>query len=252
MKNVEDRTKMGRDCESLFRRAIEAPHKRLRERYLALALIALGEPAIKVAKKLGRNQGTIEAWVHKFNALGLDGIEPNWKGNPGTILSEEELEQLRNAVKKSPREVGFKNGRWTGRLVADFVYERFGKKISIRTAIRYLHRLGFKLKRARKKSKKQTLKSRKDSQKIYKSSNRSPRSVTVYVDEGQIWCDASLGRIWSPIGAEVESTSPSKKENILFYTAVVRPMEKVITINCFNPKNPGQNSFPVLTQKFKR
>jgi len=80
---------------------------------------------------------------------------------------------LRNAVKKSPRDVGFKNGRWTGRLVADFVYERFGKKISIRTAIRYLHRLGFKLKRARKKSKKQTLKSRKDSQKIYKSSKRA-------------------------------------------------------------------------------
>jgi len=75
----------------------------------------------------------------------LDGIEPNWNGNPGA--SEEELEQLRNAVKKSPRDVGFKNGRWTGRLVAAFVYERFGKRI--RTAIRYLHRLGFKLKRAR-------------------------------------------------------------------------------------------------------
>ena len=146
--------KWGETAESLFRRAIEAPHKRLRERYLALALIALGEPAIKVAKKLGRSRGTVEAWVHKFNAQGLDGIEPNWKGNPGTILSEEELEQLRNAVKKSPRDVGFKNGRWTGRLVAAFVYERFGKKISIRTAIRYLHRLGFKLKRARKKFKK--------------------------------------------------------------------------------------------------
>ena len=23
-------------------------------------------------------------------------------------------------------------------------------------------------------------------------------------------------------------------------------------INCFNSKNPGQNSFPVLTQEFKR
>ena len=55
-------------------------------------------------------------------------------------------------VKKSPRDVGFKNGRWAGRLVAALVYERFGKRI--RTAIRYLHRFGFKLKRARKKFKK--------------------------------------------------------------------------------------------------
>jgi len=114
---------------------------------LALALIALGESTIKVAKKLGRSRGTVEAWVHKFNAQGLDGIEPNWKGNPGAILSEEELEQLRKAIKKPPRDVGFKNGRWTGCLVAAFVYERFGKRISIRTAIRYLHRLGFKPKR---------------------------------------------------------------------------------------------------------
>ncbi|RJS71287.1 winged helix-turn-helix domain-containing protein [Methanophagales archaeon] len=115
----------------------------------------------------------------------MDGIEPNWKGNPGTIPSEEELEQLRNAVKKSPREGGFKNGRWTGRLVADFVYERFGKEISIRTAIRYLHRLGFKLKRARKKFKKadpeEQKRFAKDLQELEK--NRSPRSVTVYVDE---------------------------------------------------------------------
>jgi len=47
-------------------------------------------------------------------------------------------------------DVGFKNGRWTGRLVADFVYERFGERI--RTAIRYLHRLGFKLKRFAKET----------------------------------------------------------------------------------------------------
>ena len=118
--------------------------------------------------------------------------------------------------------------------MAAFVYERFGKRISIRTAIRYLHRFGFKLKRARKKFKKADPEKQKrfakDLQELEK--NRSPRSVTVYVDEGQIWCDASLGRIWSPIGepAEVESTSPSKKEKILFYTAVVRPMEKVITM----------------------
>ena len=129
--------------------------------------------------------GTIESWVHKFNAQGLDGIEPNWKGNPGTILSEEELEQLRKAIKKPPRDVGFKNGRWTGCLVAAFVYERFGKRISIRTAIRYLHRLGFKLKRARKKFKKADPEKQKrfakDLQELEKS--RSPRSVTVYVDE---------------------------------------------------------------------
>ena len=65
--------KWGETAESLFRRAIEAPHKRLRERYLALALIALGEPAIKVAKKLGRSRETVEAWVEELSQIEAEG-----------------------------------------------------------------------------------------------------------------------------------------------------------------------------------
>jgi len=100
-------SKWGETAESLLRRAIDAPHKRLRERFLALALIALGEPAIKVAKKLGRSRGIVEDWVHVFNAHGPDGLVPNWKGQLGTILSEEELKQLRTAIQNPPRESGF-------------------------------------------------------------------------------------------------------------------------------------------------
>gem|GEM_PF-567225 len=147
-------SKWGETAESLLRRAIDAPHKRLRERFLALALIALGEPAIKVAKKLGRSRGIVEDWVHAFNVHGPDGLVPNRKSQPGTILSEEELKQLRTALQNPPRESGFENGRWTGRLVAVYVNKRFGKRISPRTALRYLHRLGFRLKRPRKKLKK--------------------------------------------------------------------------------------------------
>ena len=32
----------------------------------------------------------------------------------------------------------------------------------------------------------------------------------------------------------------------------LRKLLEKININCSNPKNPGQNSFPVLTQEFKR
>ena len=59
MKNVENKSGGRLRSPYLDERY---PHKRLRERYLALALIALGEPAIKVAKKLGRSRGTVEAW----------------------------------------------------------------------------------------------------------------------------------------------------------------------------------------------
>lgn len=235
--------KWGETPESLFRQAIESSHKRFRERYLALALIALGEPAIKVAHKLGRSRGTVEEWVHEFNTRGLDGLVPKWKGNPGTILSEEELEQLRTIVQKPPRDSGFKNGAWTGRLIAAYIKRHFGKKVSPRTALRYLHRLGFRQKRPRKKLKKADPEKQREFAKDLKEleERRSPRSVTAYTDEGQIWCDALLRRVWCLIGqpAEVESTSPSKKEKLLFYVVVVRPLGKVITMitDWFNQEN---------------
>ena len=48
-----------------------------------------------------------------------------------------------------------------------------------------------------------------------------------------------------------------RKENIgmiaeEIYNLLKERGELSISINCFNPKNPGQNSFPVLTQEFKR
>jgi len=36
----------------------------------------------------------------------------------------------------------------------------------------------------------------------------------------------------------------------LFLTFLGCEFDK-INVNCFNPKNPGQNSFPVLTREFK-
>jgi DNA-binding CsgD family transcriptional regulator len=45
--------------ETLLRRSIEASHHRDRERFLALALVALGKPATEVAQLLGRNPQTV-------------------------------------------------------------------------------------------------------------------------------------------------------------------------------------------------
>jgi len=54
-----------------------------------------------------------------------------------------------------------------------------------------------------------------------------------------------------------EKTAPNWIRTTIFICLflVAVPIGIVVldkNINCFNPKNPGQNSFPVLTQEFKR
>jgi len=235
--------KWGETPESLMRRAIEASHPRLRERFIALSLIASGQPGTEVAKKVGRNRKTISEWVDKFNEEGPDGLIPNFKGNPGKVLTEDELNQLKEVVSEPPRDVGFKTGRWSGKTVAAYIQRTFKKKVSPRTALRYMKKLGFRKKLPRKNFKKGNPKKQKEfAQKLtILERERSPHSQTVWVDEGQIWCDPLLRWMWCLKGKEamVDSTSPSKSEKICFYVAVVRPMGLAITsiVDWFNKEN---------------
>jgi hypothetical protein len=63
---------------------------------------------------------------------------------------------------------------------------------------------------------------------------REPGSVTVSMDQGQIWQDALPRLGWCLRGqpAEIESTSPGKAAKLWFSVAVVRPSWRFITMLC--------------------
>jgi transposase len=236
MKTVALSPDYGESSASLFCKSITARHPRLRERLVALALIAEGLPAKVVAQRLGRNRGTVESWAQRFNADGLDGLVPEFRGQPGTLLSTEELTQLRQVVQRPPRALGLKTGTWTGRAVVAFVKRTFGKRISTATARRYLQSLGFRRKRPRKRFTKADPEAQRSfAQGLQRLEHqRELGSVTVYMDQGQIWQDALPRLGWFLRGqpAWVDSSSPSKRAKLLFYVAVVRPLGVVLTMLC--------------------
>jgi len=225
--------KWGETSESLLRRAIRASHPRERERFMALHMIASGQPGTKVAQQLGRNRNTIAGWVHLFNERGPAGLIPHFKGNPGKVLSESELNHLKEVVRKPPRQAGLKTGRWSGKFLAAYIQKVFHKKVTSWTALRYLKSLGFGKKLPRKHFKKADPESQRQFAQALPilERKRCSHSQTVWVDQGQIWCDALLRWMWCLQGEEalVDSTSPSKSDKICFYVAVVRPMGVVIT-----------------------
>lgn len=141
----------GETATSLLRKSFSAESVRLRERLLALALIVDGMPAKVVAQRLRRHQRTLGEWVQRFNSDGVDGLRPAFRGHPGTLLTSEELAQLKPALTLSPRQIGLKQGTWSGRMVVAFVRHRFRKTISVSTGRRYLRRLGFRHQYPRKR-----------------------------------------------------------------------------------------------------
>ena len=88
-------TRWSETNQSFLQMGLDESNPHLRKRYIALYFIASGEPCIKAAEKVDMNRVTVSNWVHQFNENGLEALIPQWIGNPGRILTDEELAKLR-------------------------------------------------------------------------------------------------------------------------------------------------------------
>ncbi|TLD40942.1 MAG: Mobile element protein [Candidatus Jettenia ecosi] len=143
--------KWGETSETLFQKSISTENKRLRERYLALALIASGKSIQRVARQIHRRRQTVSEWVHNFNQKGIENLVPEFKSPQKPYLTKEEFDMLYQAVQKPPCQSGVKTSRWSGKSVAAYIKKVFWKTVHPQTARQYLHRLGFIQKRPHKK-----------------------------------------------------------------------------------------------------
>lgn len=232
-------------AKSLLQKSLENVDRHMRKRLMAVYFIAEGETAKNVAEKVECNRATVSTWVHNFNEHGIDGLTSKWSGRPGKILTDQELDALKEAVRHHPRDIGLKRGRWTAKTVAAYIKKTFKKKVHPDTARKYLHFLDFSYKTPRKNLLKADPQQQEDfARKLEQLEKaRTPRSLSVYLDEGKIEQDALPRKGWFQKGvpAEIDSSSPGKKK-ILFYGAVIRPSGQVITmqVDRFNQKNTAK------------
>jgi transposase len=136
MNTVTVSPRHGESATSLRRKRVTATHPRLRERLVAVAFMAEGRPAKVVAQRLGRHRGTGESWGQRFNAHGLTGLQPTFRGQPGPLLSAAAVTALTDVVPRPPRRVGLHPGAWSGNAGVASVNRPFGKPISRATARR--------------------------------------------------------------------------------------------------------------------
>jgi len=69
-----DHARWGQTPEDLRRLATSAPHRRTRERFLALDDITQECCATHVATRTGRQPQTVMGWLHAYNAHGPDAL----------------------------------------------------------------------------------------------------------------------------------------------------------------------------------
>ena len=154
---------------------------------------------------------------------------------------------MRAAAPELPAKWGIELANWNWKVVRQFVLERFGISLSRSSCLNYLHRLGFVLKRPKKRLVKADEAKREAFVAEYAA--RWDEAVRTgarifFADEAHFRADAELRGQWALKGepALVESTSPRYGEKASYYSAVCLETGEVEWMELEGNSNSGTSA----------
>lgn len=148
---------------------------------------------------------------------------------------------MKTAVQEAPRAAGIELANWNWKVVRLFVEQRFGHTLCRSSCLNYLHRLGFVLKRPKKRLLKADVDKREAFVAAYAEllvEAQLMGAKIFFVDEAHFRADAELRAKWVLRGepALVDSTSPRLGEKATYYSAICLETGEVesmlVTGNC--------------------
>ena len=132
---------------------------------------------------------------------------------------------MRAAVQELPAAVGIGLVNWNWKVVGQFVWERFGIRLSGSSCLNYLHCMGFVLKRPKKRLLKADEAKREafvvEYATLWDQAAHTGEKI-FFADEAHFRADAELRGKWTLKGepALVDSTSPRRGDKASYYSAV--------------------------------
>jgi transposase len=131
----------------LQQRYKEAPDAETRTRYQILVLAQLGHTAPRIAALVLRSEDTVARVLKRFLSGRLDAVPRRTSpGRRRTFTSAWEAELLR-VIELDPHEVGQETANWTTELLADYLGQQTGVKVTRETVRVCLHAHGYVCKR---------------------------------------------------------------------------------------------------------
>ena len=111
-------------------------------RLLSLAAVLDGMNRTEAARIGGMDRQTLRDWVHRFNALGPDGLLDSWSKGPEPRLSQEQRAEIAELVETGPDRAVHGVVRWRRIDLQRVILERFGVADHERTVGKLLKALG--------------------------------------------------------------------------------------------------------------
>ena len=114
-----------------------------------ILLVSQGLSCYQVGEWLGQDPRTIQRWVKRFESRGFSGLQEGERlGRPGK-LNEGQWEVIGRELRRNPRELGYPQSLWDGKLLAHHLAKGYGVDLGVRQCQRMFNQLGFRLRKPR-------------------------------------------------------------------------------------------------------
>jgi transposase len=143
---ISDAETMVLALQDEIRRSQEA---RYDHRLHAVLLVAQGVTCPEAAALLGDSPRSVQYWVRRFEDEGFAGLADADRPGRPKKLNKQQLEEISQALRKSPRNFGLGTNTWDGKTLSAFIQQHYKISLGVRQCQRLFRQFGFRLRKPR-------------------------------------------------------------------------------------------------------
>ena len=128
---------------------MRSEESRYDHRLHGILLICNGFSSNEVAELFGHSPRTVQYWIHRFEESGFAGLEEAPRPGRPSRIEEAVLEKISKQLRSNPRELGYTQNLWEGKLLSYHLKEKFGISLGVRQCQRLFRQLGFRRRKPR-------------------------------------------------------------------------------------------------------
>lgn len=144
--NISDRDIMEIALQNEINRSEGA---RYDHRLHGILLACRGFSCYEIGEMFGHDPTTIQRWVNRFEESGFSGLQDAEKAGRPKRLTQEQLNALSQDLRKSPRNWGYHQNLWDGKLLSHHIFQIYSVSIKVRQCQRLFHQMGFRVRKPR-------------------------------------------------------------------------------------------------------
>lgn len=134
---------------ALKQEIVRSEDSRYDHRLHGVMLVSQGHSCYDVAKWFGHSPRSVQNWVKRFNESGFAGLQDTPRSGRPSQLSPKIRKELGKHLRQSPRELGYSQNFWDGKMLSYHFQKRYQINIGVRQCQRIFHEFGFRYRKPR-------------------------------------------------------------------------------------------------------